>query len=293
MATHRVGGEVDASCTRCRMELAHTILAMVGTKVARVRCNTCGSDHVYRGTQRPSRSAAAQTRAAAEKTPKTVVAFDASSPPWMSRRRRTTGQTTATRSTRCSVTPPSAWAIVRSVRQDKMDVAFKAAERTLVQGRSAGTARPSFSPPHRPEDAPDAPRKADRRERLLASGAAATCVPLRSSRSSPPSPPRRPRRWWRRSHPGWCSVRARGRRSPSATRAGAPRRGLDGHARPAAAGGDFTRFMWTPPAEARAPTLVLFAFWAGESRRSPTSRCSPCLARGVPSSRSRRSRRRR
>ena len=30
MATHRVGGEVDASCTRCKMELAHTILAMVG-----------------------------------------------------------------------------------------------------------------------------------------------------------------------------------------------------------------------------------------------------------------------
>ena len=58
MATYRVGGEVDATCTRCRMELAHTILAMVGQKIARVRCNTCGSDHVYRGTQSASRSAA-------------------------------------------------------------------------------------------------------------------------------------------------------------------------------------------------------------------------------------------
>jgi hypothetical protein len=34
---------------------------------------------------------------------------------------------------------------------------------------------------------------------------------------------------------------------------------------PGAASGDFTRFMWTPPPEARAPTLVLFAFWSGES----------------------------
>ena len=30
-------------------------------------------------------------------------------------------------------------------------------------------------------------------------------------------------------------------------------------------GGDFTRFVWTPPPEARAPTLVLFAFWSGDS----------------------------
>src|SRR5215475_1176125 len=78
MATYRVGGEVDATCTRCRMELAHTILAMVGQKIARVRCNTCGSDHVYRGTQSASRSAAARTRAAsAEKATRTIVSFDA------------------------------------------------------------------------------------------------------------------------------------------------------------------------------------------------------------------------
>ena len=30
-------------------------------------------------------------------------------------------------------------------------------------------------------------------------------------------------------------------------------------------GGDFTRFYWTPPADARAPALVLFAFWNGDS----------------------------
>ena len=30
-------------------------------------------------------------------------------------------------------------------------------------------------------------------------------------------------------------------------------------------GGDFTRYFWTPPPDARAPTLVLFAFWNGDS----------------------------
>jgi len=34
---------------------------------------------------------------------------------------------------------------------------------------------------------------------------------------------------------------------------------------PGASGDGFTRFAWTPPAEARAPTLVLFAFWTGDS----------------------------
>ena len=29
--------------------LAHTILAMVGPKIVRVRCNTCGGDHAFRG----------------------------------------------------------------------------------------------------------------------------------------------------------------------------------------------------------------------------------------------------
>lgn len=34
---------------------------------------------------------------------------------------------------------------------------------------------------------------------------------------------------------------------------------------PAASGVDFTRFLWTPPPDARAPTLVLFAFWSGDA----------------------------
>jgi hypothetical protein len=157
MATHRVGGEVDATCTRCKMDLAHTILAMVGSKIARVRCNTCGSDHVYRGTQSSSRSAAARPRSVSgEKTPKTIVGFDEQLAAL------DVGKALDYRPDQAFVVdqvvrhPTFGLGIVRAVRQDKMDVAFKSAERTLVQGRSAGTARPSFSPPHRPEDAQDA-----------------------------------------------------------------------------------------------------------------------------------------
>src|SRR5450755_4050780 len=46
--TTRVGGDVDSFCGKCKFVLAHTVLAMVGKTVARVRCNTCGTDHAFR-----------------------------------------------------------------------------------------------------------------------------------------------------------------------------------------------------------------------------------------------------
>jgi hypothetical protein len=153
MATHRVGGEVDATCTRCKMVLAHTILAMVGSKIARVRCNTCGSDHVYRGTQTAARGVAARTRTPpAEKTTVGWEAQLAALGPGNALDYRPDHHYSVDQVVRH---PTFGLGIVRAVRQDKMDVAFKTDERTLVQGRSSGTARPSFAPPHRPEDVVD------------------------------------------------------------------------------------------------------------------------------------------
>ncbi|HEY1417485.1 MAG TPA: hypothetical protein VGF41_06245 [Myxococcaceae bacterium] len=160
MATHRVGGEVDATCTRCKMELAHTILAMVGQKVARVRCNTCGSDHVYRGTQTASRSVASRTRAAPAE--KTVVGWDAQLAALDISKAQDYRPDQSFAVDQVVRHPTFGLGIVRAVRQDKMDVAFKSAERTLVQGRGPGTVRPSFAPPHRPEDAPEAGDEPDR-----------------------------------------------------------------------------------------------------------------------------------
>lgn len=50
-----VGSYVATNCTRCRLELGHTVILMSGNKIARVKCRTCGSEHVYRyKTQRKS-----------------------------------------------------------------------------------------------------------------------------------------------------------------------------------------------------------------------------------------------
>jgi hypothetical protein len=49
------GSEVDAWCTKCRMDLGHRIIAMVGDRPKRVICQTCNSQHNYRAPQSEKR----------------------------------------------------------------------------------------------------------------------------------------------------------------------------------------------------------------------------------------------
>ncbi len=44
-----VGGRIDSYCTKCRLWLEHTIVAIVGSEIKKVECKTCGGIHKYRG----------------------------------------------------------------------------------------------------------------------------------------------------------------------------------------------------------------------------------------------------
>jgi hypothetical protein len=154
MATnHKVGGEVDAFCTRCRLSLAHTILAMVGTKLARVRCNTCGGDHAYRSapgtTDKPSSPRASKaSRPTAEE--KIIISFEeqlagkdiANAPRYSPKDTYKVEQVVQH--------PTFGLGLVTAVRGDKVDITFKSETKTLVHGRGGGapTERPAFSPPN-------------------------------------------------------------------------------------------------------------------------------------------------
>lgn len=59
------GEDVEAWCTRCRMNLNHRVIAVVGSEVKRVHCLTCGGDHQYY----PPKEAASEKPS--EKRPKT------------------------------------------------------------------------------------------------------------------------------------------------------------------------------------------------------------------------------
>src|SRR5512147_1411968 len=67
---NRVGGEVDAFCSKCQLLLAHTVIAMVGAVPVKVECNTCRAVHKFRG---------ASTTVPRRTTPregKTTISFD-------------------------------------------------------------------------------------------------------------------------------------------------------------------------------------------------------------------------
>ncbi|MFP2927358.1 hypothetical protein ACLESO_19605 [Pyxidicoccus sp. 3LG] len=174
MAIHRVGGEVDAPCTRCKLTLAHTILAMVGTKIARVRCNTCNGDHVYRAppgvTDRPSSSgtarAARAASAAATKAEKIIISFEEQ----LSAKDVANASKYSPKDTyqvdQVIQHPTFGTGFVTAVRGDKVDITFRTETKTLVHGRGGPPAeKPAFSPPSakstRPADKPLPPEAAE------------------------------------------------------------------------------------------------------------------------------------
>ncbi|MEO8048974.1 MAG: hypothetical protein ABI833_01045 [Acidobacteriota bacterium] len=49
----RLGDEIDDYCIKCRRLTNHSIVSMVETKAAKVRCRTCYNDHDFRNEQAP------------------------------------------------------------------------------------------------------------------------------------------------------------------------------------------------------------------------------------------------
>ena len=61
MSNLKIGSDVNAWCTRCKMILAHTIEAMLGTQIKRVSCNTCQGKHLFKAVA-PGTKATSATR---------------------------------------------------------------------------------------------------------------------------------------------------------------------------------------------------------------------------------------
>ena len=75
----KAGSTVDSWCTKCKLVLAHTVEAMVESKITRVHCNTCRGQHTYRAAApaprgaagaSPAKGAKTAARKAADKVPK-------------------------------------------------------------------------------------------------------------------------------------------------------------------------------------------------------------------------------
>jgi len=49
----RLGDVIDDFCVKCKRVMNHSVVSMVGTDPAKVRCRTCYGDHDYRHEQAP------------------------------------------------------------------------------------------------------------------------------------------------------------------------------------------------------------------------------------------------
>lgn len=137
----QVGGEVDAYCTKCKMILAHTVLAKVETKIARVRCNTCMGEHAYRANPPGTRKAATAKKKApgSKATVKKAEAkpFDslftekslASAQPYSPKGRYAQGDVLQH--------PTFGVGLVESIRDDKVDAIFRQGPKTLIHTSGA------------------------------------------------------------------------------------------------------------------------------------------------------------
>jgi hypothetical protein len=141
--TTRVGGDVDGFCGKCKFVLAHTVLAMVGKTIARVRCNTCGSDHAFRRAPGVSPPAPRQSET---RPARTVLSFAAQIEARGAGTARAYSPSVTFQVDELITHPAFGLGIVRAVRRDKVDVAFKASERTLVHGRQAAGTLSATSP---------------------------------------------------------------------------------------------------------------------------------------------------
>jgi len=68
------GDIIESRCTKCREILNHRIVAMVGDKIVRVECNTCGGTHNYYPPPAPKtvRSTTSSTSSRPSTAPRSV-----------------------------------------------------------------------------------------------------------------------------------------------------------------------------------------------------------------------------
>ncbi len=150
-----VGRDCDAWCSRCNMALEHTIIAMVGLEIVRVKCNTCNSEHKYKsareaalGAERTPTTKAKSKAATAASAPRPRSAVSAPPPSNASRLLWTRSMGDRDRAKALAYTPalvasPGSlidhkqfgYGIVDAVIDGKSRVLFEDGYKVLVTGR--------------------------------------------------------------------------------------------------------------------------------------------------------------
>jgi hypothetical protein len=158
VAELKVGGEIDSYCTKCKLVLAHTILAVWAGSIKRVRCNTCMGEHGFRkaapapssghrpSKPKPAESSKATEHVSAEVYQTLIEGRDRSSArPYSLKEKLQIGDLLSH--------PAFGLGIVASARgPEKVDVVFPGGVKTLLHNRGAGPAQLAKPLPHKVPD---------------------------------------------------------------------------------------------------------------------------------------------
>ncbi len=140
--TPKVGGDTLSWCGKCRLELAHVIVAMIDGRPARVQCKTCKAQHGYKRVGATeiavAKKRAAKTRSTEPK--KTVVKAAVF---WEERVAQLSAKVPRPYavSERFDATdllehPTFGLGVVETIRGEKIVVLFRDGEKTLIHGKS-------------------------------------------------------------------------------------------------------------------------------------------------------------
>jgi len=64
---YNAGDDIDAYCKKCKLVLAHVIVALRATKPAKTECKTCGEVHAYRKDAPGTRKRSTKSKENAQK----------------------------------------------------------------------------------------------------------------------------------------------------------------------------------------------------------------------------------
>jgi hypothetical protein len=134
----KVGGEVDSFCSKCELVLAHTVIAMVGPKPVKVKCNTCQGEHRYRpapGAVAEGASVAKRKAARPAREKKVEISFDE----LLAARKRPSVPYAPKRTFAVDDVvdhPTFGLGFVTGVRTDKVEITFRSDVKVLIHGRT-------------------------------------------------------------------------------------------------------------------------------------------------------------
>ncbi len=138
MSQLTVGKDVLSYCTKCKLNLGHTIVAMKDDKhIAKVKCNTCNTIHAYKDPSTSSKQGKTRTKKT-EGVPSKVISV---SDLWMEKMSKTKNKSTPYamdgRFHQGDVIDHSKFGpgIVEKVVDDKIEVIFRHEIKTLVHNK--------------------------------------------------------------------------------------------------------------------------------------------------------------